>query len=52
MLDMYQVTPFPTNFIIPLGLKLYEDNATFEYCCLQHFLHKSACIFSRITEYW
>ena len=28
------------NIIISFGLKLYQDNASLEYSCLQHFWHK------------
>ena len=38
------------NIVIPFGLGLYQDNSL-EYCCLQHFFHKYACIFSLVTDY-
>ena len=31
--------------MITFALRLHQDNASLEYCCLQHFLDEWACIF-------
>ena len=36
--------------IIPFGLKLYQDHASLEYSCLQHFFHIFSVLSQNIGE--
>ena len=44
------VVMFNGDVIIPLGLKLYQDNVSLEYSCLQLFFFMNRLVFAVLSQ--